>query len=197
MGKRITICELFALHKEKHTTFLEGKHIQLSYWRDDFICNTIPATSRVGFPVRVSLHLPLHIVHILQMDINDAMSILQKAQAKLISCQVELRSAHYNDVIMSTMGSQITGISIVYSIVYSGWSKQTSKLRVTGLCGGNSRWPVKSPHKGPVTRKMVPFDDVIMHMSNMIEWKSVENRLRFLSVSAPMCKSLTRFLNHF
>ena len=31
-------------------------------------------------------------------------------------------------------------------------SKKISKLRVTGL----------SPHKGPATRKMVPFDDVIM-----------------------------------
>ena len=35
-------------------------------------------------------------------------------------------------------------------------SKKTSKLRVTGLCVGNS------PHKWPVTRKMFPFDDVIM-----------------------------------
>ena len=30
------------------------------------------------------------------------------------------------------------------------------------LCVGNSPWPVNSPHKGPVTRKMFPFDDVIM-----------------------------------
>ena len=36
--------------------------------------------------------------------------------------------------------------------------KKTSKLRVTGLCAG----PVNSPHKWPVTRKMFPFDDVIM-----------------------------------
>ena len=41
-------------------------------------------------------------------------------------------------------------------------SKKTSKLRVTGLCVGNSPGPVNSPHKGPVTRKMLPFDDVIM-----------------------------------
>ena len=41
-------------------------------------------------------------------------------------------------------------------------SKKTSKLRVTCLCGGNSPGPVNSPHKGPVTRKMFPFDDVIM-----------------------------------
>ena len=38
-------------------------------------------------------------------------------------------------------------------------SKETSKLRVTGLCGGIHR----SPHKGPVTRKMFPLDDVIMY----------------------------------
>ena len=42
-------------------------------------------------------------------------------------------------------------------------SKKTSKLRVTGLCVGNSPGPVNSPHKGPVTRKMFPFDDVIMN----------------------------------
>ena len=41
-------------------------------------------------------------------------------------------------------------------------SKKTSKLRVTGLCVGNSPGPMNSPHKGPVTRKMFPFDDVIM-----------------------------------
>ena len=41
-------------------------------------------------------------------------------------------------------------------------SKKTSKLRVTGLCVGNSPGPVNSPYKGPVTRKMFPFDDVIM-----------------------------------
>ena len=35
---------------------------------------------------------------------------------------------------------------------------KTSKLRVTGLCEN-------SPHKGPVTLKMSPFDDVIMRGS--------------------------------
>ena len=38
---------------------------------------------------------------------------------------------HYNDVIMSLMASQITSLTIVYSIVYS-------KLRTIGLCAGNS-----------------------------------------------------------
>ena len=50
-------------------------------------------------------------------------------------------------------------------------SKKTSKLRVTGLCVGNSPGPVNSAHKGPVTRKMFPFDDVIMrhHKSSQIK----------------------------
>ena len=41
-------------------------------------------------------------------------------------------------------------------------SKKTPKLHVTGLCAGIHRWPVNAPYKGPVTRKMLPFDDVIM-----------------------------------
>ena len=36
--------------------------------------------------------------------------------------------------------------------LFSRISKKTSKLRVTGLCKGN-RWPVNSPHKGPVHGK--------------------------------------------
>ena len=44
-----------------------------------------------------------------------------------------------NGVIMSTMASQITSLTIVYSTVYSRRrSKKTPKLRVTGLCEGNS-----------------------------------------------------------
>ena len=46
--------------------------------------------------------------------------------------------------------------------VFRRRSKKTSKLRVTGLCAGNSPGPVNSPHKWPVTRKMLAFDDVIV-----------------------------------
>ena len=54
-------------------------------------------------------------------------------------------------------------------------SKKTSKLRVTGLCVGIHRWPVNSPHKGPVTRKMFPFDDVIMRLQNNNEYSGGTN----------------------
>ena len=46
---------------------------------------------------------------------------------------------HYNDVMMSAMASQITGVTIVYS-TFLLWrrSKKTSKIHVTGLCERNS-----------------------------------------------------------
>ena len=71
---------------------------------------------------------------------------------------------HYGCVIMSAMASQITGISIVYTTVclFRRRSKETPKLPVTGLCGGMHRWPVNSSHQRPVTRKIFPFDDVII-----------------------------------
>ena len=70
---------------------------------------------------------------------------------------------HYIDVIMTTMASQITSLTVVLlNRLFRRRSKKTAKLRVTGLCVGNSPGPVNSPHKGPVTRKMILFDDAIM-----------------------------------
>ena len=48
-----------------------------------------------------------------------------------------LTLTHYSDVIMSTVESQITSLTIVYSTVYSD-QRKTSKLCVTGLCEVNS-----------------------------------------------------------
>ena len=68
------------------------------------------------------------------------------------------RYLHYNDVIMSTMASQVTSLAIVYSAVYSGTVEKTSNLCVTGLCARRiHRWPVNYPHKGSVTRKCNHF----------------------------------------
>ena len=63
------------------------------------------------------------------------------------------RDNHDSEVIMRAMAFQITGISIVYSAVFfKRRSKKTTTFRVTGLCEGIHRWPMDSPHKGPVPR---------------------------------------------
>ena len=72
---------------------------------------------------------------------------------------------HYCDIIMGSIASQITSLTIVYSIVYSD-ADQRKHQRSASLAfvRGIHRWPVNSPHKWPVTRKMFPFDDVIMFL---------------------------------
>ena len=64
---------------------------------------------------------------------------------------------------MGSMSSQITSFTIVYSTVYSRADQRKHQSSASlALVRGIHRWPVISPHKGPVTRKMFPFDDVIM-----------------------------------
>ena len=60
--------------------------------------------------------------------------------------------------------------------LFGSRSKKTSKLRVTGLCAGKLPGPVNSPHKGPVTLKMFPFDDVIMVKSFSAKSKQPMNK---------------------
>ena len=64
---------------------------------------------------------------------------------------------------MGAIASQITSLTIVYSTVYSD-ADQRKHQRSASLAfvWGIHRGPLNSPHKWPVTRKMFPFDDVIM-----------------------------------
>ena len=59
---------------------------------------------------------------------------------------------------------------------FMSWSKKTSKFCVTAFCV--YRWPINSPHKWPLTRKMFPFADVIMY-ENLEKTDSV--------ITAPHC----------
>ena len=71
--------------------------------------------------------------------------------------------SHYNDVIMGAISSQITSLTIVYSTVYSGEDQRKFQSSASlAFVRGIHRWPVNFPHKGPVTRKMFSYDDVIM-----------------------------------
>ena len=75
-----------------------------------------------------------------------------------------------NDVIMSMM------VSCLFNYWFRRRSKKTSKLRVSGLVRGIHRWPVNSPHKRPVTRKIFPFDDVIMNWRDLAGYRALSRR---------------------
>ena len=72
-------------------------------------------------------------------------------------------TTHYNDIIMSAVASQITSVSIVCSTLGSGPDQRIHQRSASlAFVRGIHRWAVNSPHKGSVTRKMFPFNDVIM-----------------------------------
>ena len=71
---------------------------------------------------------------------------------------------------MSAMATQINGVSIVYLTVCSdacqGKHQSSESL---AFMKGIHRWTANSPRKGPVTRKMFPFDDVIMYYKEFVK----------------------------
>ena len=81
---------------------------------------------------------------------------------------LEIKSSHYNEVIMGAIASEITSLTIVYSTVYSEADQRKYQSSASlAFVQGIHRGPVNSPHKWAVTRKMFPFDDVIMLVCNI------------------------------
>ena len=111
-------------------------------------------------------------------DIYTTKMLFSSLRKILLRCAVDHKNAtdtypdHYNDVIMGGMASQITSLTIVYSTVYSGADQGKHQSSASlAFVRGIHRWPVNSPHKWPVTRKMFPFDDVIMsQMLRLYYW---------------------------
>ena len=65
------------------------------------------------------------------------------------------------------MASKITILMIVYLTVYSGADQRKHQSSASlAFVMGIHRWPVNSPHKWPVTRKMFTLDDVITGSAN-------------------------------
>ena len=65
---------------------------------------------------------------------------------------------------MSAMASQTTGVSTVCSAVCSNTDQRKYQSSASlAFVRGIHRWPVNSPHKGPVSLKVFLFDDVIMY----------------------------------
>ena len=106
--------------------------------------------------------------------------------------------------------------SLEFKSAYSPWN--CSLDRSSHICTqpnpllafvrGIHRWPVNSPHKGPVTRKKFPFDDVTMQI-NMdtpffshadhhrgicsVHWKQNNRTISGINGGGNMCISLSKY----
>ena len=89
---------------------------------------------------------------------------------------------------MDAIASQITSLTVVYSIVYSDADQRKHQSSASlAFVREIHRGPVNSPHKWPVTRKTFPFDDAIM-----IQWIYIRKTLNVKSIccntTAVSCK---------
>ena len=103
---------------------------------------------------------------------------------------------HYGDVIMSAMASQITSLTIVYSTAYSDADQRKHQSSASlSFVRVIHRSPVNSPHKWPVTRKMFPFDDVIMDVHpNLVLYSNLaESCSSSYRISISIVKSFWEF----
>ena len=78
---------------------------------------------------------------------------------------------HYSEAIIGAMVFQITGVSIVCSTVCSSAGKIKYQISASlAFVRGNHRWPVDSPHKDPVKRKIFLSDDIMVEAYGVYEW---------------------------
>ena len=71
---------------------------------------------------------------------------------------------------MGAITSEITSLTIVYSTIYSDADQRKHQSSASLAFVRGIHWgPVNSPHKWPVTRKMFPFDDIIMKMASIFQ----------------------------
>ena len=136
--------------------------------------NPGPVSLKEGLSMYVDFHYKIRrpwdsFVFILEISIQVRWHLyIEKAPRPLEDTVIILASlfvakVHYNDVIMSAIASHITSLTIVYSIVYSDADHRQHQSSASLAFVRGIHWgPVNSPHKWPVTRKMCPFDDVIM-----------------------------------
>ena len=115
----------------------------------------------------------------------------------------------WQHVIMGAIVSQITSLTIVYSTVYSESDQRKHQSSASlAFVWGIHRWPVNSPHKWPVTREMVPFDDVIIYRGSwwcqpLRHWlgpvitttPAATNETKFGIMTSLICEPLFHFIN--
>ena len=121
-------------------------------------------------------------------DLLSAAPLNERRRIKKLLSYLKHTHYHYNDVIMDTMACQITSLTIVYSTMYSGSDQRKHQSSASlAFVRGIHRWPVNSLHKGPLTRKMFPFNDVIMtkrwpnRRHVFVQWINSTNISNYLS----------------
>ena len=87
------------------------------------------------------------------------------------------RSTHI--ILLSLQWRHIEHASQITLSSTDQWKHQCSAS--LAFVRGIHQWPLDSPHKGPVMRKMFPFDDVIMNLTILSDYGKISDRWLYSS----------------
>ena len=94
--------------------------------------------------------------------------MLYMLASEAIMTDFSQQTRQFHNSILQWLHNECDGVSnhrvcfICSSVCSCADQRKHQSSASLAFVGGIHRWPVNSPHKGPVTRKMFPFDDVIM-----------------------------------
>ena len=113
----------------------------------------------LNYILRTYFTIPMRAVKTDESKGSDSICRISKPRV-----DIPLRPLHYGDVIMGAIASQIISLMVVYSTVYSDADQRKHHSSASlAFVRGIHHGPVNSLHKWPVTRKVFPFDDVIIN----------------------------------
>ena len=142
--------------------FSKRKHIVaysmyfLTYWGRDKRTNIWQTTFSSTFPLMKMLGFRLIFHWSLFLTVDNKSGLVQVRAWRFLMEDWKLPTLQWSH-------NERDGVSTVCLTVSSDanqgqYQSSASLVFVRGI----HRWPVNSPHKGPITRKMFPFDDVII-----------------------------------
>ena len=93
-----------------------------------------------------------------------------------VSCCVNGQTRRQRNISSQWRHNERYGVSnhrrldCLLNLLFKHRSKKNQSSASLAFVRGIHRWPVNSPHKGPVTRKIFPIDDVIMCYSDVLKF---------------------------
>ena len=165
--KCLAVSKLWESWIQTQLFLIKGVHLKISSEKYRSFCLGFTALTHCAL-MTVVINLGNDLLTLLRQAISNVAQKYPKEYPYLWFHHNVFTNIHYSDVTMGAIASQIISLTVVYSTVYSGADQRKYRSSVSlAFVRGIYRWPVNPPHKWPVTRKMFPFDDVIMSVQYM------------------------------
>ena len=101
-----------------------------------------------------------------------------------VNTHTDLTGYHYDDVTWPSCSLNSQSFDCMFNNSCVPTSKKLQSPRYWPFVRGIHRWTVNSPHKGPLSRKKLPFEDIIMIWAN-VPWEGYTKHVLIIIINVP------------